>query len=186
MNYTECLQSMDAAGTGAMFAAAEQYNRTLAALDFPLAEYTRVEGCEEAMNIEAQGIIGYLSADCLHIKPPIYHSTSESVLSVACAHLEGSGLPIGGAGAHVVLSAHRGLPSVRLFTGLDMLKADDRFRIVILDERSPMKLTSSASSCRQIPTTSRSGKMRTTAHCSPVRRMASICTACWPLTCMLA
>lgn len=34
---------MDAVGTGAMFAAAEQYNRTLAALDFPFAEYTRVE-----------------------------------------------------------------------------------------------------------------------------------------------
>lgn len=186
MNYTECWQSMDAVGTGAMFAAAEQYNRTLAALDFPLAEYTRVEGCEEAMNIEAQGIIGYLSADCLHIKLPIYHGTSESVLSVACAHLEGSGLPIGGAGAHVVLSAHRGLPSVRLFTGLDMRKADDRFRIVILDEYLPMKLISSASSCRQRPTTSRSRKMRTTAHCSPVRRMASICTACWSLSCMFA
>ena len=186
MNYTECLQSMDAVGTGAMFAAVEQYNRTLAALDFPLAEYTRVEACEEAMNIEAQGIIGYLSADCLQIKLPIYHGTSESVLSVACAHLEGSSLPIGGAGTHVVLSAYRGLPSARLFTGLDMLKADDRFRIVILDERSPMKLTSSASSCRQRPTTSRSRKMRTTAHGSPVRRMASICTTCWPLSCMLA
>lgn len=138
------------------------------------------------MNIEAKGIIGYLSADCLHIKPPIYHGASESVLSVACAHLEGSSLPIGGAGAHVVLSAYRGLPSVRLFTGLDMLKADDRFRIVILDDRSPMKLISSASSCRQRPTTSRSRKMRTTAHGSPVRCMASICTACWPLTCMFA
>ena len=68
---------------------------------------------------------------------------------MACAHLEGSGLPMGGAGAHVVLSAHRGLSSVRLFTGLDMLKADDRFRIVILDEYLPMKLISSASSCRQ-------------------------------------
>ena len=43
------------------------------------------------MNIEAKGIIGYLSADCLHVKPPIYHGTSESVLSVACAHLEGGG-----------------------------------------------------------------------------------------------
>ena len=149
MNYSECLQSMDAVGAGAMFAAAEQYNRTQAALDFPLAEYTHVEVCEDAMNIEAQGIISYLSADGLHIKPPIYHGTSESVLSVACAHLEGSSLSIGGAGTHVVLSAHRGLPSVRLFTGLDMLKADDRLRIVIRDERSPMKLTSSASSCRQ-------------------------------------
>ena len=87
MNYTECWQSMDAVGTGAMFAAVEQYNQTLAALDFPLAEYTRVEGCEEAMNIEAQGIIGYLSADCLHTKLLIYHGVSESVLSAPCAHL---------------------------------------------------------------------------------------------------
>ena len=43
------------------------------------------------MNIEAQGIIGYFSADCFHTKLPIYHGTSESVLSVACAHLEGGG-----------------------------------------------------------------------------------------------
>ena len=133
MNYTERSQTMDAAETDAMFAAAEQYNRTLAALDFPLAEYTRVEGYEEAVNVDGQGMIGYLSVDRLHIKLPIYHGTSEGVLGAACGHLEGSSLPVGGAGTHAVLSAHRGLPSARLFTDLDKLKVGDRFRIVVLD-----------------------------------------------------
>lgn len=155
-------------------------------------------GCEGILGHQASGkgrkgttlfiSLGPLAALAAALDFPLaeYTHDSENVLSVACAHLEGSGLPIGGAGTHVVLSAHRGLPSVRLFTGLDMLKAGGRFRIVIRDERSPMKLTSSASSCRQIPTTSRSRKLRTTAHCSPVRRMASICSACWRLSYMFA
>ena len=55
------------------------------------------------------------------------------MLNVAVGHLEGSSLPIGGEGSHCVLSAHRGLPSARLFTDLDQLQEGDTFTITVLD-----------------------------------------------------
>ena len=47
--------------------------------------------------------------------------------------MEGSSLPVGGESTHAVLSAHRGLPSAKLFTNLDELAIDDIFTITILD-----------------------------------------------------
>ena len=64
---------------------------------------------------------------------PIYHGTSDSVLNVAVGHLEGSSLPIGGEGRHSVLSAHRGLPSAKLFTDLDRMEKGDIFTITVLN-----------------------------------------------------
>ena len=52
----------------------------------------------------------------INVKLPIYHGTDESVLQLGVGHMEGTSLPIGGESTHSVLSAHRGLPSSRLFT----------------------------------------------------------------------
>ncbi len=49
-------------------------------------------------------------------------------------HIETTPLPIGGIGDHSVLSAHRGLPSAKLFTDLDKLELGDFFVIKILSE----------------------------------------------------
>ena len=54
-------------------------------------------------------------------------------LSADLAYIEGSSLPVGGASTHAVLSAHRGLPSAKLFTNLDKLETEDTFTITILD-----------------------------------------------------
>ena len=48
--------------------------------------------------------------------------------------MEGSSLPVGGESTHSVLSAHRGLPSAKLFTDLDRVEIGDAFQIVILDQ----------------------------------------------------
>jgi sortase A len=65
---------------------------------------------------------------------PIYHGTEERTLQTAIGHLEGTSLPVGGAGSHCVVSGHRGLPSARLFTDLDKLTNGDTFVMNILDE----------------------------------------------------
>ena len=65
---------------------------------------------------------------------PIYHGTDEAVLQVAIGHIEGSSLPVGGAGTHCVISGHRGLPSAKLFTDLDQIQEGDTFLLHILDE----------------------------------------------------
>lgn len=64
---------------------------------------------------------------------PIYHGTSDKVLNSAVGHVEGSSLPVGGESTHTVLSAHRGLPSAKLFTNLDKVEVGDVFTIRILD-----------------------------------------------------
>lgn len=56
------------------------------------------------------------------------------MLQIACGHLEGSSLPIGGQNTHCVLSAHRGLPSAKLFTNLDELEIGDTFTVTVLDQ----------------------------------------------------
>ncbi|MDU2359966.1 MAG: class C sortase, partial [Campylobacter concisus] len=49
------------------------------------------------------------------------------VLQHACGHLEGTSLPIGGVDTHAVITAHRGLPQVKLFRELDKLEIGDEF-----------------------------------------------------------
>ena len=52
---------------------------------------------------------------------------------IAAGHLEGTSLPVGGKNTHAVISAHRGLPSAKLFTNLDQLEVGDTFTITVLD-----------------------------------------------------
>jgi sortase A len=91
-------------------------------------EYGRV------LNINGDGVMGYLSIPRIGQKLSIYHGTAEEVLQTGVGHLNGTKLPIGGESTHCVLAAHRGLPTARLFTDLDQLQKGDMFYIHILDE----------------------------------------------------
>mgnify|MGYP000097946807 FL=1 len=86
------------------------------------------------LDITGTGMIGYLNIPVLQTTLPIYHGTSDSVLSAGIGHLEGSSLPVGGKSTHCVLSGHRGLPSTKLLTNLDKLVVGDLFILHILDE----------------------------------------------------
>lgn len=86
------------------------------------------------LNVDNNGMMGYISIPKIDVKIPIYHGTSSDILQKGVGHLEGSSIPIGGENTHTVLSAHRGLPSSRLFTDLDQLKVGNTFYIHILDE----------------------------------------------------
>ena len=77
--------------------------------------------------------MGYITISKIGVELPIYHGTSDAVLQVAAGHLEGTSLPVGGASTHAVISAHRGLPSAKLFTNLDQLEVGDTFTITVLD-----------------------------------------------------
>lgn len=80
------------------------------------------------------GVMGRLRIAAINLDLPIYHGTSDETLSRGVGHLEGTSLPVGGASAHSVLTAHRGLPSAELFTHLDRLGVDDEFTIEIFGE----------------------------------------------------
>ena len=90
---------------------------------------------DNLLNINNDGLMGYIEIPKINIKLPIYHSTSEEALEKGVGHLKGSSLPIGGIGTHAILAAHRGLPTSKLFSDIDKLLVGDKFYISILGEK---------------------------------------------------
>lgn len=113
---------------------AMSYNKKLSSLKEPLLTYKSLKNYKKTLNVNNEGMMGYLTIDKIKVELPIYHGTSSSVLNSAVGHLEGTSLPVGGKGTHSVLSAHRGLPSAKLFSELDRLEIGDTFKITILNE----------------------------------------------------
>ena len=134
VNYESVLEYLEPEDYSAIFQAAYDYNEALRAVDFPLMNYEEVPGYYDTLKIEGTSIIGYVKIDKIGVELPVYHGTSDEVLSRGVGHLEGTSLPVGGESTHSVMSAHRGLPSAKLFTDLDRLELGDTFRITILDQ----------------------------------------------------
>ena len=121
----------------AYFEAAEEYNAKLAEIGSASALLKpEIAGEEywELLDVTGTGVMGYITIEKIGVQLPIYHGTDSGVLQVAAGHLQGSSLPVGGESTHAVISAHRGLPSAKLFTDLDDLEVGDTFTITILGE----------------------------------------------------
>jgi sortase A len=88
----------------------------------------------DQLNVDGNGVMGYIEIPSIRCTLPIYHGIDESVLQVAIGHIEWTSLPTGGMDTHTVLSGHRGLPSAKLFSELDKLREGDIFMIRVLDE----------------------------------------------------
>ena len=86
------------------------------------------------LNVNGDGIMGYLSIPKINLKLPIMHGTYDEFIQRALGHMNGTALPIGGEGTHSVIVGHRGLPQAELFTNIDQLKEGDKFYIHVLDE----------------------------------------------------
>ena len=82
-----------------------------------------------AKMLEVKEKIGHVEIPKINQDLPIYAGTSEEVLQKGVGHLEGTSLPVGGKGTHSVLTAHRGLPTAKLFTDLNKMKKGDVFYI---------------------------------------------------------
>ena len=117
-----------------------KYNKDLSKLSDPLIDYKEIKNYENILNVNDEGMMGYLSIDKIRVEIPIYHGTSNDTLNSFVGHVEGTSLPIGGISTHSVLSAHRGLPSAKLFSDLDKLEVGDIFKIIVLDEALTYKV----------------------------------------------
>ena len=92
------------------------------------------------LNVSGNGIMGSIEIPVIDVNLPIYHSTSEEVLSSAVGHVLNSSLPVGGESTRAILTGHRGLPSSQLFTRLDELKKGDLFFINVLNDTLAYKI----------------------------------------------
>ena len=133
-NYESVLEKIEPEDYSHIFEAAYDYNARLFRSFEPLFYPELVPGYWETLNVTDNNMIGYLKIDRIGVELPIYHGTSAEVLNKGVGHLEGSSLPVGGESTHSVMSAHRGLPSAKLFTDLDRLEIGDTFQIRVLDQ----------------------------------------------------
>lgn len=133
--YTEKVLEIDDNRYELMLQEANEYNKKLEnGLSRWIPSEEEVEEYNGLLNIGGTGIMGYVEIPDLGISLPIYHGVDEAVLQIAIGHLQGSSLPVGGAGTHCAISGHRGLPSAKLFTNIDELKEGDVFLLCVLDE----------------------------------------------------
>ncbi|MBQ8110249.1 MAG: class C sortase [Clostridia bacterium] len=134
-SYIEEIEAFDPSVYVEAFELAKAYNRDLPHKPnrFMMNEEEYAE-YESLLNLTGSGIMGYIEIPKIEVSLPVYHGTDEAVLQIAVGHVEGSSLPTGGEGTHVVLSGHRGLPSARLFTDLDQLEEGDLFVMRVMDQ----------------------------------------------------
>ena len=100
----------------------------------PGSGYALPENYNSVLNLNGDGIMGYLEIPKINVRLPIAHGTSDEAMLSNVGHIESTALPIGGIGTHTVLTGHRGLPSAELLTRLDEMKKGDLFFISVLSE----------------------------------------------------
>lgn len=143
--YAHAVEQIDEDGMARQWEMAEEYNETL--LGDPVHDpfipgtgYALPDNYENVLNVNKDGVMGYLKIPKIKVNLPIYHGTSEEVLEKGAGHVDVTALPIGGVNRHPVISAHRGLPSAELFTRLDELEEGDHFFLHVLDETLAYKV----------------------------------------------
>ena len=131
--YERTVRDASPADYDLLFRKARDYNRRLKENPNPFSSAGRTEGYQETLLLGSSGIMGYVMIEKIRVRLPFYHGTEEDVLQTAIGHVEGSSLPIGDESEHAVLSAHRGLPSAKLFTDLPELGIGDTFVVTVLN-----------------------------------------------------
>lgn len=139
-NYEETIEGTPIAELGRYYIAAQRYNHELVKnviYSDPFdaeALKTQNKSYDGLLNLNGDGVMGYLDIPVISCYLPIYHTTEKDVLKKGVGHLINSSLPIGGKGSHAVLSAHSGIASAKLFTDLNLMKEKDVFYIHVLDK----------------------------------------------------
>ena len=164
--YEQSVSGLSPEQIGELLKGAREYNLRLKENPDPWSEKGRTPGYRETLRANESGIMGYITIKKIRVHLPFYHGTEEDVLQTAVGHLEGSSLPVGDPGGHAVLSAHRGLPSAKLFTDLPELAAGDEFIVTVLGREMVYKVdqiltvlpdSSEALTCKTRCNPSRSG-----------------------------
>ena len=87
---------------------------------------------EYVLQINQEGLMGFIEIPCIGIYEPIYHYDGATSLSKGVGHMADSPLPIGMKGTHAILSGHTGLSTRKIFDELTSLEVGDLFYIHIM------------------------------------------------------
>ena len=135
MEYGDAVAAMSEEDYEKILDDARAYNKRLGetGIQWKISDEQRAE-YQRMLKVDGSEVMGYVSIPKIHVKLPIYHGIDESILQTSIGHLEATSLPVGGKSSHCSISGHRGLPSARLFTDLDMLREGDTWTMTVLNE----------------------------------------------------
>lgn len=137
--YTKTTKQMSSDETLEMFRQAEEYNNSLTnnvIITDPFDEeaYEKIGAdYEDALNVDGNGLIGYIDIPKINVYLPIYHGTTDKILAKGAGHLQNTSLPIGGVSTHSVISAHTAYPGETFFDYLTDMEEGDEFYVHVLD-----------------------------------------------------
>lgn len=138
MNFDQQLSEIDNTEIDNLRHLAVAYNKTLVGSVVPdvFAELQLPPNAsyDSVLNARGDGYMGSVEIPVIGQLIPVYHYTTNEVLEKGAGHLAGSSVPVGGESTHSVITAHRGLPSAKLFTDLNMVKEGNVFFIHVLGE----------------------------------------------------
>ena len=134
--YIAASEKTDSSTNAGELKKAYKYNESLVG-QVPPDTFSEREGIhydetyDSLLNQSGEGVMACVEIPSITVKLPIYHYSSEETLERGAGHLFGSSLPVGGKGTHTVITAHRGLPSAKMFTDLDLVKKRDLIYIYV-------------------------------------------------------
>ena len=137
--YTKTTKQMSSEETLEMLKQAEKYNHSLTnnviiTDPFDKEAYEKIGAdYEDALNVDGNGLIGYIDIPKINVYLPIYHGTTEDILAKGAGHLQNTSLPIGGESTHSVISAHTAYPGETFFDYLTDMEEGDEFFVHVLD-----------------------------------------------------
>ncbi|WP_425842831.1 class C sortase [Agrococcus sp. TSP3-2-1] len=141
-DYAEVMEQLGPEGREQELADARAYNQTLtggALIDpygrTPLSDQRAIVAAyEQQLDLGPAEVMARIRIPSIDVDLPIYHGTDEETLRKGVGHLLGSALPVGGPGAHSVLTGHRGLPESVLFSDLDQVTVGETFELDVYGE----------------------------------------------------
>ncbi len=137
--YTKKVAQLPDQKTEELIEAAKKYNNSLSnnlilTDPFDQEAFQKIGAdYQNILNINDDGLIGYIDIPKINVYLPIYHGTDSEVLAKGAGHLQNTSLPVGGESTHSVISAHSAYPGETFFDYLTDMQVGDEFYIHILD-----------------------------------------------------
>ena len=144
MQYNDTVDTLSAKNKAAQFAEAEEYNRGLNEVvsdSFSSEAFAGDERYNSILNITEDGQIGTINIPSIDCRLPIYHGSSEDMLTKGAVHLAGTAFPIGGSSARSVISAHTAFPGKIFFDRLSEVEIGESFSVTVLGDSYYYRVT---------------------------------------------
>lgn len=142
--YNDTVDTLSAEDKAVLLAEAEEYNRGLNEVvsdSFSSEAFAGDERYNSILNITEDGQIGTINIPSIDCRLPIYHGSSEDMLTKGAVHLAGTAFPIGGSSARSVISAHTAFPGKIFFDRLSEVEIGESFSVTVLGDTFYYKVT---------------------------------------------